>query len=39
MYEALGPAAGQPDFRVVAASTFVDKDGNVSAAVKNRHDL
>ncbi len=39
MYEALGPEEGQPDFRVVAASAFVDKDGNVSATVKNRHDL
>ena len=39
MYEALGSQEGQPDFRVVAASTFVDKDGNVSATVKNRHDL
>jgi IMP cyclohydrolase len=39
MYEALGPAGGQPDFRVVAASAFVDKEGTVSAAVKNRHDL
>lgn len=39
MYEALGPEEGQPDFRVVAASAFVDKDGNVTAVVKNRHDL
>ncbi len=39
MYEALGPKDGQPDFRVVAASAFIDKDGNVSVKVKNRHDL
>ena len=39
MYEMLGPQEEQPDFRVVAASAFVDKDGNVSATVKNRHDL
>ena len=39
MYEALGPEEGQPDFRVVAASAFVDKEGNVSVKVKNRHDL
>lgn len=39
MYEASGPEEGQPDFRVVAASVFIDKDGNISVKVKNRHDL
>ena len=39
MYEALGPAEGAPDFRVVAASTFIDGEGNVAVKVTNRHDL
>ncbi len=39
MYDALGPVEGQPDFRVVAASVFVDAEGSVVAKVKNRHDL
>lgn len=39
MYDALCPAEGEPDFRVVAASVFVDAEGSVAAKVKNRHDL
>ena len=36
MYEALGPATGQPDFRVTAASVFANADGTFSMKVKNR---
>ncbi len=39
MYEALSPAEGAPDFRVVAASAYIDAEGNVAVKVKNRHDL
>jgi IMP cyclohydrolase len=37
VYEALGPEAGQPDFRVTAASVFAYADGTVSMKVKNRN--
>ena len=36
MYEALGPAEGQPDFRVSTACALVSKSG-VDLKVKNRH--
>ncbi len=39
MYKAVGPAEGQPDFRVVTACIYTDAEGNVAANVKNRHDL
>jgi IMP cyclohydrolase len=36
-YEALGPKAGGPDFRVTAAAVFAAKDGALSMHVNNRH--
>jgi len=37
LYEALAPAAGADDFRVVAAAAFSGPDGTVNLFVKNRH--
>lgn len=37
MYDALGPAAGAPDFRVSAACAVMDSDGSMTLRVRNRH--
>jgi len=37
LYEALAPAAGEPDFRVAAAAAMQAHGGAVSLHVKNRH--
>ncbi len=36
-YEALGPADGEPDFRVTAAVAFLDAAGTITMKVKNRN--
>ncbi|MCP4715305.1 MAG: hypothetical protein GY868_09325 [Deltaproteobacteria bacterium] len=36
-YDALGPAAGEPDFRVTAAVVYRDAAGSLNMRVKNRH--